>query len=137
MPSLNRAIIIGHLGKDPETRQTTSGKAVCNFTVATSEGKRGTESERTEWHNVVCWDKTAETAGQYLAKGRLVYVEGRLQTRSYDGKDGTKKYTTEIVADRVLFLGGGSKGDGAKAEEHPGVAKAREMFGANSDDVPF
>lgn len=120
MGSVNKAIIIGNLGKDPEVRYTPSGQPVANFTVATNErytDKAGQAQERTEWHRIVVWGKSAEHCGQYLKKGRAVYVEGRLQTREWTDKEGKKNYTTEIVAapvGGVVFLGsrdGGGRGD--------------------------
>lgn len=111
---VNKAIIVGNLGKDPEVRFMTDGQAKCAFSVATSEkwnDKNGTKQEKTTWHNVVVWGKQAESCGQYLAKGRQVYVEGRIDNRSYDDKDGVKKYITEIIARDVRFLGGGSGED--------------------------
>src|SRR3989338_1068547 len=107
--SVNKVILIGRLGQNPEVRYTPSGAAVANFSVATNENwtdKSGQKQERTEWHRVVVWGKLAELCGQYLAKGRQVYLEGRLQTRSWDDKEGVKRYTTEIVAQTVQFLGG-------------------------------
>jgi single-strand DNA-binding protein len=106
--SLNRVMLIGRLGNNPEMRYTGGGMAVANFNVATSENwndKNGQKQERTEWHRVVVWGKLAELCGQYLAKGRQCYLEGRLQTRQWDDKDGNKRYTTEIVAAQVQFLG--------------------------------
>ena len=114
MSSVNKAIIIGHLGQDPDVRYTQSGAAVANFSLATNEywnDKEGNRQERTEWHRIVVWGRTAETCKQYLSKGRQVYVEGRLQTRQWQDKDGNTKYTTEIVADQVTFLSGGDRGD--------------------------
>lgn len=111
MSSLNKILIIGHLGADPELRHTNGGGAVCNLRIATSENwtdKEGNKQERTEWHSVAVWGKTAEHCGQYLAKGRQVYVEGRLQTREYTDKEGIERKVWEIQADRVTFLGGGS-----------------------------
>ena len=108
--SVNKVILIGNLGKDPEVRFTQTGSAVANFSIATSEqwnDRDGKRQERTEWHNIVVWGKQAETCGQYLAKGRQVYVEGSIRTRSYDDKTGTKRYITEVVAQRIRFLGGG------------------------------
>lgn len=107
MASVNKAIILGNLGKDPEVRYTNGGHAVANFSVATNEkwGKDGNQQERTEWHRIVVWGKQAETCGQYLKKGRSVFIEGRIQTREWTNKEGAKQYTTEIVADRVQFLG--------------------------------
>jgi single-strand DNA-binding protein len=110
---VNKVIIIGHLGKDPEVRYTPSGQAVANFTIATTENwndKQGQKQERTEWHRIVAWGKSAELAGEYLSKGRQVYIEGKLQTRQWDDRDGNKKYTTEIIANNITFLGG--RGDG-------------------------
>ena len=107
MASLNRATIIGNLGSDPEVRSTQAGQAVGNFTVATTEvwGTGEDRKEQTEWHRIVVWGKLALTCGQYLKKGRQVYVDGRLQTRSYEDDAGVKRYTTEIVAREVQFLG--------------------------------
>lgn len=110
MASVNKQILIGNLGKDPELRQTASGKAVCNFSVATTE-KRGGEEETT-WHNVVAWEKNAENAAKYLKKGSSVYVEGRTTKRKYE-KDGQQRESVEVVADKVTFLGGKkTEGDG-------------------------
>ena len=114
MASLNKVMIIGNLGKDPEIRATTSGQSVATFSLATSEkfkNKSGELEERTEWHNVVLWGKLADIAGQYLTKGKSVYIEGRIQTRKWEGKDGHDRYTTEIVGDKLQMLGGkGEKG---------------------------
>lgn len=106
--SVNKVIILGRLGQDPELKYTPSGAAVCNFSVATSESwndKSGQRQERTEWHRIVVWQKLAELCNQYLSKGRQAYIEGRLQTRSWDDKDGNKRYTTEILANTVQFIG--------------------------------
>src|SRR3989441_11585144 len=137
--SVNKALLIGNLGKDPEVRFTGSGRAVARFPVATSEVWNDTEGqrqERTEWHNVVVWGKQAETCGQYLAKGRQVYVEGSIRTRQYDDKEGNRRYMTEVIAQRVQFLGGGG-GRGADTprglpEEPPAGAP-----NATDDDIPF
>ncbi|MGE0289096.1 MAG: single-stranded DNA-binding protein [Bradyrhizobium sp.] len=110
---VNKAIIVGNLGKDPEVKFLNSGQAVCKFSVATTErwnDTNGEKQERTEWHNIVVWGKQAEACGQYLNKGRQVYVEGRITNRSYDDKDGNKRYITEIIARDVRFLGG-AKGE--------------------------
>jgi single-strand DNA-binding protein len=107
--SVNKVLLIGRLGNNPEIRYTNTGTAVANFNLATSESwndKQGQKQERTEWHRVVVWGKLAELCEKYLAKGRQCFVEGRLQTRSWDDKDGNKRYTTEIVASTVQFLGG-------------------------------
>ncbi|MEZ4872293.1 MAG: single-stranded DNA-binding protein [Bdellovibrionales bacterium] len=116
MSGVNKVIIIGRLGADPEVKQISSGNTVCTLSVATSENwndRNGQRQERTEWHRVVVWGKTAELCGKYLAKGRQVYLEGRLQTRSWEDQQGQKRYTTEVVANTVQFLGGGSPSQGA------------------------
>lgn len=113
-------MVIGNLGKDPEIRYTGSGAAVCNFSLATNEvwfDKDKQKQERVEWHNIVVWGRQAESCAKYLAKGRSVYVEGRIQTRSWEGTDGAKKYMTEIVAEQVKFLGGGN---GERREQSQG-----------------
>jgi len=107
--SVNKVIILGRLGQDPELKYTPGGAPVCNFSLATTEAwtdKSGQKQEKTEWHRVVVWGKLAELCNQYLAKGRQAFVEGRLQTRSWDDKDGNKRYTTEINASTVQFIGG-------------------------------
>ena len=114
---VNKVILVGHLGADPDMRYTPSGQGVCELRVATSESwndKNGQRQERTEWHRVVVWGKRAEVCAKYLAKGRQVYVEGRIQTRSYDDKEGVKRYMTEVIANDVQFLGSGNR-DGAGA----------------------
>ncbi len=112
--SINKVILVGHLGKDAETRFTTGGQSVTNFSVATSrrwkDQQTGDWKEETDWHNVVLW--RAENLANYLTKGKQVYVEGRLRTRSYDDKDGNKRYVTEVMADDVLLLGGRGEGGG-------------------------
>jgi single-strand DNA-binding protein len=117
MAGVNKVILIGNLGRDPELRYTQSQQPVCSLNIATTRAYTNRNNDRveeTEWHRVVVWGKTAEHCNQYLAKGRQVYVEGRLQTRSWDDKDGNKKYSTEIVADTVQFLGGGGGGRGGE-----------------------
>jgi len=107
MASLNKVMLIGNLGKDPEVRFTASGQAVASFSLATSEkfkGKSGEWEERTEWHNITLWGKLAEIAGEYLSKGKTIYVEGRLQTRKWQDKSGNDRYTTEIVGDKMQML---------------------------------
>ena len=119
MASVNKVILLGNLGRDPETRYTTGGDAVTTLNIATSEqwkDKSGEKQERTEWHRVVLFARLAEIAGEYLKKGRSVYIEGRLQTRKYTDKDGVEKYSTEIVADRMQLLGGRESGQGGDAE---------------------
>src|SRR5215813_5398130 len=133
MASINKVILIGNLGKDPELRYTPGGQAVCDLSIATTDqwtDKSGERKEQTEWHRVVVWGKQAENCSQYLSKGRQVYVEGRLRTRQWDDKEGNKRYTTEIVAQTVQFLGGG-RGEGAPRErsgggERPAAAARRE-----------
>jgi len=110
---VNKVILVGHLGADPDMRYTPSGQGVCELRLATSESwndKNGQRQERTEWHRIVVWGKRAEVCSKYLAKGRQVFVEGRIQTRTYDDKDGNKRYITEIIANDVQFLGGGREG---------------------------
>jgi len=142
MASVNKVILVGNLGKDPEVRFTPSGRAVAKFSIATTESWMDQESgrqERTEWHNIVVWGKQAESCGQYLAKGRQVFVEGAIRSRSYDDKEGNKRYITEIVAQRVQFLGG----RGASAESGGGGGAGGgnfDEFGGGQipeDDVPF
>jgi single-strand DNA-binding protein len=116
MASVNKVILIGNLGRDPEVRYTASGAAICNVTIATSrqwkDKTSGERQEETEWHRVVFYDRLAEIAGEYLKKGRPVYVEGRLKTRKWTDKDGVEKYTTEIVAAEMQLLGGREGGGG-------------------------
>ena len=118
MASVNRVTLIGNLGRDPELRYTQSGQAVTNFSVATNEkwkDKDGQLQERTEWHRINVWGKSAENCAQYLSKGRSVYIEGRLQTRDWEDREGNKRQTTEVVAQRVQFLGGGKKAEFLRA----------------------
>ncbi|HZU76937.1 MAG TPA: single-stranded DNA-binding protein [Dehalococcoidia bacterium] len=120
MAGLNKVMIIGNLGKDPEMRFTANGSAVTNFSVAVSRQYQGADGERreeTEWFNVVAWNKLAEQCNQFLQKGRRVYVEGRLQTRSWDGQDGQKRYRTEVVASEVQFLDRAGQAVGAATRD--------------------
>ena len=143
MASLNRVMLIGNLGKDPEIRYTGSGTAVASFSLATSEkfkNKAGEWEERTEWHNSTFWGRLAEVAGEYLAKGRTIYIEGRLQTRKWQDKDGRDRYTTEIVGEKMLMLGGGSgnRGSGGGSGGHAGSGNdVGEMPFSPDDDIPF
>ena len=164
MASVNKVIIVGNLGRDPEVRYTPNGSAVCNVTVATSRARKNKESgektEDTEWHRIVFFDKLAEIAGEYLKKGRSVYVEGRLQTRKWTDKDGAEKYTTEIVATEMQMLGsregmgGGSSDDGGSgggyersapasrpaaggAPAGKPASKPASGFSDMDDDIPF
>jgi single-strand DNA-binding protein len=138
MASVNRVTLIGNLGRDPELRYTKDGQGVANFTVATNErwrDKQGGTQERTEWHRIVVWGKQGENCAQYLQKGRSVYVEGRLQTREWEDKDGNKRQTTEIVAQSVQFLGGRGEGaprDSSEPSPAPGPGPA-----ADGEDIPF
>jgi single-strand DNA-binding protein len=127
MASVNKVILIGNLGNDPEVKFTPSGTAVTNFSLATNEvwnNKEGNREERTEWHRIVCWARTAELCGEYLSKGRPVYLEGRLQTREWEDKEGKKRYTTEIVAQTVKFLGGRGEATQSQPKSQPKVAAA-------------
>lgn len=132
--SVNKVILVGRLGQNPEVRYTPSGAAVANFSVATNESwqdKSGQKQERTEWHRVVVWGKLAELCNQYLQKGRQVYLEGRLQTRQWQDKDGQTKYTTEVQAQTVQFLGGNAgAGAGTGAERSAGPSHSGAEFGA-------
>jgi single-strand DNA-binding protein len=135
-------MLIGNLGKDPELRYTTSGVAVATFSLATNESWKdqdGNLQERTEWHNIVAWKKLAEICGEWLKKGKKIYVEGRIQTRSYDDKNtGTKKYMTEIVADNLIMLD--SKGSSEGSSGSPGAvseATPAPATGRINDDLPF
>ena len=141
---VNKAIIVGNLGRDPDVRFTPSGRAIAKFSVATTErwtDQQGQRQEKTEWHNIVVWGKQAETCGQYLSKGRQVYVEGRITNRSYDDKDGNKRYITEIIARDVRFLGGaGGGGASAGRVADPNFAPPPgEDAGPPEaeDDIPF
>jgi single-strand DNA-binding protein len=139
--SLNKVMLIGNLGKDPELRFTPSGRAVARFSLATSDAwtdQQGQKQERTEWHNIVVWGKQAETCGQYLSKGRQVFIEGSIRSRQYDDKEGQKRWITEVTAQRVQFLGGG-RGEG-QGRGMPGGGAGEEAPPApmpEDDDVPF
>ena len=141
MAGVNKVILVGNLGKDPEVRYTPSGKAITSFSIATTENwkdKEGNKQEKTEWHKIVTFDRLAEICGEYLAKGRQVYIEGRIQTRSWDDKSGVKRYTTEVVANVMQMLGGpkdGGKDSGATAAG--GATAAEEPPPPDMDDVPF
>ena len=157
MGSVNKVILVGNLGRDAELRYTPGGAAVATLNLATTEmwnDKQGQRQEKTEWHRVVLWGKQAESLQEYLTKGKQVYVEGRLQTRSYDDKDGQKKYVTEVVADDVILLGGrggegGGPGGGDEYSQEPAprsMPRPRAQAPApapafndsiGDDDVPF
>ena len=150
---VNKVILVGNLGADPDMRYTPSGQGVCELRLATSESwndKNGQRQERTEWHRIVVWGKRAEVCSKYLSKGRQVYVEGRIQTRTYDDKDGNKRYITEIIASDVQFLsgGGGDRRDGARGGRDDGPPPPSDGdfagFGGGGgggggpdDDIPF
>ena len=154
--SVNKVILVGNVGKDPETRYLEGGTAVCSFSLATSETYRNRDGEKitnTEWHNVVLWRGLAEVAEKYVRKGSQLYIGGRIRTRSWDDRDGNKRYTTEIVGDNMQMLG--RKSDETGTQENPGVAPAvqtpsqpKETGAGNdfndvnhgpdeSDDLPF
>ena len=143
MSGVNKAIIVGNLGSDPELRHTQGGTPVANFRVATNEvykSRDGERTERTEWHRVVAFGRLAEICGQYLKKGKQVYLEGRIQTRDWDDKDGNKRYTTEIVATQMVMLG--RAGDApftvdADAQQSPPDDVQAAPAGADDDDLPF
>jgi single-strand DNA-binding protein len=159
MASVNKVIIVGNLGKDPEVRYAPSGSAICNVTIATSrqwkDKTSGEKQEETEWHRVVFYDRLAEIAGEYLKKGRPVYVEGRLKTRKWTDKEGVEKYTTEIVAAEMQLLGGREGGSGGGGDDSGGQrsapaprpaagrpaasapAKSSTGFDDMDDDIPF
>lgn len=148
MASVNKVILIGNLGKDPETRYTNSGDAIANFSIATTDkwkDKSGEMQEKTEWHNIVMFGRQAEIAGEYLVKGKPVYIEGRLQTRKWQDKEGNDRYTTEIVGDRMQLLG--SRDDSrppAGAQRPPPAKGSPQRQGGPTknddgfeDDIPF
>lgn len=150
--SLNKAMLIGHLGKDPEVKYMPSGDAVTNITLATSEtykDKNGDKQDKCEWHNIVFFKRLAEIAGEYLKKGALIYVEGKMQTRKWQDKEGKDRYTTEIIASEMKMLGGKSQGDSRphepesappapkKIDEQPKHQIKNTAFADFDDDIPF
>jgi single-strand DNA-binding protein len=144
MASLNKVMLIGNLGKDPEVRYTTSGTAVASFSLATTDkikNKSGEWEEKTEWHNVTLWARLAEIAGEYLSKGKTVYIEGRLQTRKWQDKDGRDRYTTEIVGEKMQMLSakgdGGGRSGGGRAGGEPTAAYDDPVAYNQDDDIPF
>ena len=154
MGSVNKVILVGNLGRDAELRYTPGGAAVATLNMATTEvwnDKAGQRQEKTEWHRIVLWGKTAESLNEYLTKGKQIYVEGRLQTRQWDDKDGNKRYTTEIRGDRVVLLGGGSGGgrgasgggserggsSGGGGGDYGGGAPPDSSAPLTDDDIPF
>jgi len=143
MAGINKVILVGRLGNDPEVRYTQDGSAVASFSIATSDEwkdkETGDKKERTEWHRIVAWRKLGEICGEYLSKGRQVYVEGKLQTRSWE-KDGVTRYTTEIVASDVQFLGGRESGNTSPQSQYGSKetdASGPSGSGPQDDDIPF
>jgi single-strand DNA-binding protein len=138
--SVNKVILIGNLGGDPEVRQTQSGRSVATFNVATNErwkDRSGQPQERTEWHRVVAWSPLAEIAGQYLTKGGQVYIEGRIQTRQWEDRDGQKRFMTEVVANQMVLLGGRGEGVAASRPASRGAGPTESMGeGRPFDDFP-
>ena len=153
MGSVNKVILVGNLGRDAELRYTPGGAAVATLNMATTEvwnDKAGQRQEKTEWHRVVLWGKSAESLAEYLTKGKQIYVEGRLQTRQWDDKDGNKRYTTEIRGDRIVLLGGGGGGGRGGGGYARGGGAEDSMGGGHApsggegvdqpltdDDIPF
>ena len=149
MGSVNKVILVGNLGRDAELRYTPGGAAIATINMATTEvwnDKAGQRQEKTEWHRVVLWGKTAESLAEYLTKGKQIYVEGKLQTRQWDDKDGNKRYTTEIRSDRIVLLGGGggrggggaSRGGGEESMGGHGPSPAPDVSEPlTDDDIPF
>ncbi|MBD3332219.1 single-stranded DNA-binding protein [candidate division GN15 bacterium] len=141
--SVNKAILIGRLGKDPEIRYTQSGKAVANFTIATNErwtGQDGQPQESTTWHNIVVWGRQAEVIKEYMSKGRQIYLEGRISNRSYEDKEGNKRYVSEVVVQNFQFLGDRSDRQGAPAGRESGSQSSPPDVnggGGDDDDLPF
>ncbi|HBB70643.1 MAG TPA: single-stranded DNA-binding protein [Geobacter sulfurreducens] len=146
MASLNKVMLIGNLGKDPEVRYTPAGTAVASFSLATTEkfkNRNGEFEEKTEWHNVVLWGRQAEIAGEYLAKGRTVFIEGRLQTRKWQDKEGKDRYTTEIVGEKMQMLsakgeggGGGQRQSRPQQDYNQGGGYEEPVFNPD-DEIPF
>ena len=146
MAGVNKVILVGNLGSDPQVRYTPGGQAVANFNIATSErfnNKAGEKEERTEWHRIVAWGKLAEICQQYLKKGKQVYIEGRLQTRQWEDQQGQKRSTTEIVAQNMQMLGragdapGGGGGDFAPSQDYGSAEPAPQGASTTDDDLPF
>jgi len=143
MAGVNKVILIGNLGKDPEVRSLESGAKVANFSLATTEyfkGKDGQRQEATEWHNIVLWNQLADLAEKYLKKGNSIYLEGRIKTRSYDDKDGVKKYVTEIFGNQMTFLGGPKSEGGSQQDSSSGKAALQDadiVEDSDDGDLPF
>ncbi len=144
MSGVNKVILVGNLGGDPQIRYTPQGTAVANFNIATTErfnNKNGERESRTEWHRIVAWGRLAEICNEYLKKGKQVYIEGRIQTRQWDDKDGNKRSTTEIVANNMVMLGrAGDTGDVSPQElqaDEEATQEAPAASAGNEDDLPF
>ena len=148
MGSVNKVILVGNLGRDAELRYTPGGAAVATLNMATTEvwnDKSGQKQEKTEWHRVILWGKSAESLAEYLTKGKQIYVEGRLQTRQWDDKDGNKRYTTEVRSDRIVLLGGGSgrvsggtaRSGGGGGGDDMGSGDPGSSAPLTDDDIPF
>jgi len=142
--SINKVILVGRLGRDPEMKYTSGGTPFCRFSIATDDAwtdkGSGEKQERTEWHSIVVWDRLAEICNQYLTKGRLVYIEGSLQTREWDDKEGVKRKTTEVRARDMVMLGGGPGGEGGTSSRSDSGASASAHSGGSTitdDDIPF
>jgi single-strand DNA-binding protein len=142
MGSVNKVILVGNLGRDCELKYTSGSTPtpVATLNLATTESwtdKGGTKQEKTEWHRIVVWGKTAETLQPYLVKGKQVYIEGRLQTRQWEDKDGQKRYTTEIRSDKIVLLGGGGGQRSVTDDEEPALVGATAGSSVTDDDIPF
>ena len=145
MAGINKVILVGHLGADPELKYTPSGQAVVKFNIATSESwndKSGQKQERTEWHRIVAWAKLAEICGKHLSKGRQVYVEGRIQSRQWEDQQGQKRTTTEIIANTVQFLGAANQAASSQTQERDTMPEMNSNFSpepqfGTGDEIPF
>lgn len=145
MGSVNKVILIGNLGRDAELRYTPGGAAVCTMNIATTEtwnDKSGQRQEKTEWHRIVLWGKSAESLSEYLVKGKQIFVEGRLQTRQWDDRDGNKRYTTEVRCDKLVLLGGSGGGGRRVNREYDddstgGAQPPSDPATPDGDDIPF
>ncbi|MCK4568731.1 MAG: single-stranded DNA-binding protein [Bacteroidales bacterium] len=141
MAGINKVILVGNLGRDPEVRTLENGAKVANFTLATSESYKNKEGQRvtqTEWHNIVLWRGLAEIAEKFLRKGNQVYIEGKIKSRSWEDKDGNKRYTTEILGDNLTMLGGRRDSDNSNSDSTPVEDKAPDAkAGDEKDDLPF
>ena len=142
--SVNKVILVGRLGKDPELKYTQGGVSMTRFSIATDEtwkDQNGEKQQRTEWHNIITWRKLAEICGQYLNKGKLVYIEGRLQTRSWEDKEGNRRYTTEVQADNMVMLSGGRSDETRTVGTSNAAATSTSPSDTNpeitDDDIPF